>query len=67
VVDAFPVFNQKYGQQLPDGTYQVPAPWQSGLSNVSLASFRCPGMGVERVFCAGVRLILYCRVPTLAK
>ena len=34
-IDAFPVFNRKYGQQLPDGTYQVPAPWQSGLSNVS--------------------------------
>ncbi|KAJ7779749.1 general substrate transporter [Mycena metata] len=30
---AFPQFNQKYGKQLPDGTFQVPAPWQSGLSN----------------------------------
>jgi len=30
---AFPQFNRKYGQQLPDGTYQVPAPWQAGLSN----------------------------------
>ncbi|MCJ1355144.1 MAG: hypothetical protein MMC33_005135 [Icmadophila ericetorum] len=30
---AFPIFNRKYGQQLPDGTYQVPAPWQAGLSN----------------------------------
>ena len=30
---AFPTFNKKYGQQLPDGTYQVPAPWQAGLSN----------------------------------
>jgi SP family general alpha glucoside:H+ symporter-like MFS transporter len=29
----FPQFNRKYGQQLPDGTYQVPAPWQAGLSN----------------------------------
>lgn len=29
----FPQFNKKYGQQLPDGTYQVPAPWQAGLSN----------------------------------
>ena len=36
VADAFPVFNQKYGQELPGGTYQVPAPWQSGLSNVCL-------------------------------
>ena len=30
---AFPQFNQKYGQELPGGTYQVPARWQSGLSN----------------------------------
>ncbi|KAJ7141721.1 sugar transporter family protein [Mycena crocata] len=30
---AFPQFNQKYGEQLPDGTYQIPARWQSGLSN----------------------------------
>ncbi|KAJ7600403.1 MFS transporter [Mycena floridula] len=30
---AFPQFRQKYGEQLPDGTYQITAPWQSGLSN----------------------------------
>jgi SP family general alpha glucoside:H+ symporter-like MFS transporter len=30
---AFPQFNKKYGQMLPDGSYQVPAPWQAGLSN----------------------------------
>jgi MFS transporter, SP family, general alpha glucoside:H+ symporter len=30
---SFPVFNQKYGEKLADGTYQVPAPWQAGLSN----------------------------------
>ncbi|KAI9642695.1 hypothetical protein NHQ30_008426 [Ciborinia camelliae] len=30
---AFPQFNQKYGEQLPDGTWQVPAKWQAGLSN----------------------------------
>jgi hypothetical protein len=35
-IDGFPQFNQKYGQQLSDGTWQVPAPWQAGLSNVSL-------------------------------
>ena len=29
----FPQFNKKYGKKLPDGTYQVPAPWQAGLSN----------------------------------
>ncbi|EPS26913.1 hypothetical protein PDE_01853 [Penicillium oxalicum 114-2] len=30
---SFAQFNEKYGQQLPDGTWQVPASWQSGLSN----------------------------------
>ncbi|KAJ6587619.1 MFS transporter [Mycena vulgaris] len=30
---AFPKFNEKYGEQLADGTFQVPARWQSGLSN----------------------------------
>jgi SP family general alpha glucoside:H+ symporter-like MFS transporter len=30
---AFPAFNRKYGEQLPDGTYQIPARWQAGLSN----------------------------------
>ena len=30
---AFAPFNKKYGEQLPDGTYQVPARWQAGLSN----------------------------------
>ncbi|QKX54108.1 uncharacterized protein TRUGW13939_01191 [Talaromyces rugulosus] len=29
----FTPFNEKYGEQLADGTYQVPARWQSGLSN----------------------------------
>ncbi|KAF2225295.1 putative MFS alpha-glucoside transporter [Elsinoe ampelina] len=30
---AFPQFNEKYGTLGPDGTYQISAPWQSGLSN----------------------------------
>lgn len=30
---AFPPFNRKYGQLQPDGTYQVPASWQAGISN----------------------------------
>ncbi|KXX75596.1 Alpha-glucosides permease MPH3 [Madurella mycetomatis] len=30
---AFPQFNRKYGEQLPDGEWQIPAPWQAGLSN----------------------------------
>ncbi|KAM7212093.1 alpha-glucosides permease MPH3 [Rhypophila decipiens] len=30
---AFPQFNKKYGEQLPNGDFQVAAPWQAGLSN----------------------------------
>ncbi|KAL1839552.1 hypothetical protein VTJ49DRAFT_1415 [Mycothermus thermophilus] len=30
---AFPQFNKKYGEQLPSGEWEVPAPWQAGLSN----------------------------------
>ncbi|KAI1191682.1 general alpha-glucoside permease [Nemania serpens] len=29
---AFPAFQRKYGQQLPDGSYGLSAPWQAGLS-----------------------------------
>ncbi|KAI6779368.1 uncharacterized protein J7T54_000466 [Emericellopsis cladophorae] len=31
---AFPVFNQRYGELLPDGSYQVPAQWQVALTVV---------------------------------
>jgi SP family general alpha glucoside:H+ symporter-like MFS transporter len=30
---AFPAFTKKYGVLTKDGTYQVPARWQAGLSN----------------------------------
>ncbi|KAE9373635.1 maltose permease MAL61 [Stipitochalara longipes BDJ] len=30
---SFKQFNEKYGKQLPNGEWQVPAAWQSGLSN----------------------------------
>jgi len=33
---ALPQFNEKYGVQLADGTYTIPAPWKSGLSNGAL-------------------------------
>jgi SP family general alpha glucoside:H+ symporter-like MFS transporter len=33
---ALPQFNKKYGVPTPDGTYTVPAPWKSGLSNGAL-------------------------------
>lgn len=29
----FPQFKRKYGEQLPDGTWEIPAQWQAGLSN----------------------------------
>ena len=28
-----PQFRQRFGERLPDGTYQVSSAWQSGLSN----------------------------------
>jgi SP family general alpha glucoside:H+ symporter-like MFS transporter len=30
---ALPQFNQRYGESQPDGSYVVPAPWKSALSN----------------------------------
>ncbi|KAL2134714.1 hypothetical protein VTI74DRAFT_11034 [Chaetomium olivicolor] len=30
---AFPQFSKKYGEQLPNGDWEVTAPWQAGLSN----------------------------------
>lgn len=32
---AQPAFSKAYGHKLPNGTYQIPAPWQSGLNNGS--------------------------------
>lgn len=32
---AFPQFNRKFGALAPDGTYQISAPWQSGLANAA--------------------------------
>lgn len=36
---ALPQFNKKYGEQLPDGSYTVSAPWQAGLCECF--SFAC--------------------------
>ena len=33
---ALPAFQLRYGEKLPDGTYQVSAAWQTGLSNGAL-------------------------------
>ena len=32
---AYPEFQKTFGVLQPDGTYQVPAPWQAGLGNAS--------------------------------
>lgn len=29
----FPRFKEKYGEQLSDGSWEIPAPWQAGLQN----------------------------------
>lgn len=31
-----PAFQERFGDQLPDGTYQISAAWQTGLSNGAL-------------------------------
>lgn len=37
---AFPAFNRKYGEQMPDGTYQVPARVRRSAAPVTLSSIR---------------------------
>lgn len=32
-LNAQPAFTRRYGQQLPNGKYEIPASWQAGLSN----------------------------------
>ncbi|OXC60541.1 hypothetical protein AYX13_07084, partial [Cryptococcus neoformans] len=49
---AFPPFNRKYGELQPDGSYQVPARWQAGISNGAqcgqIVGLLLTGLGVER-------------------
>ena len=33
--NAYPSFQRKFGVEQPDGTYQIPAPWQAGMGNGS--------------------------------
>jgi SP family general alpha glucoside:H+ symporter-like MFS transporter len=33
LLNSFPQFKRKYGEQLPDGSWEIPAAWQAGLSN----------------------------------
>ena len=37
MLPGFPPFNRKYGVLTDDGTYQIPARWQAGLSNGAAA------------------------------
>lgn len=32
-LNAQPAFKRRYGERLPKGNYEIPAPWQAGLSN----------------------------------
>lgn len=32
-LNAQPAFTRRYGKKLPSGKYEIPAPWQAGLSN----------------------------------
>ncbi|KAL4961091.1 general substrate transporter [Aspergillus stella-maris] len=49
---AFPQFQEKYGVQLDDGTYSIPAKWQLGLNLVALVGLMlgtfCNGWASER-------------------
>ncbi|KAK5077351.1 hypothetical protein LTR64_005168 [Lithohypha guttulata] len=49
---AFPPFNRKYGELQSDGTYQVPAAWQAGISNGAqcgqIIGLFLTGWGVEK-------------------
>ncbi|KAL1865140.1 hypothetical protein VTK73DRAFT_5465 [Phialemonium thermophilum] len=72
---AFAPFNRKYGELQPDGTYQVPARWQSGLSNGAqcgqIIGLLLTGLGVERfgyrrfilailIYQCGITTIFFC-------
>ena len=50
---AQPAFREHYGRQQPDGSYQIPAAWQSGLNNGSnvgqMLGLLIAGGVVERV------------------
>ncbi|KAH7082384.1 trehalose transporter [Paraphoma chrysanthemicola] len=49
---AFPPFNRKYGELQENGTYEVPARWQAGISNGAqcgqILGLLLTGWGVER-------------------
>ncbi|GAA6037594.1 hypothetical protein JCM8097_006131 [Rhodosporidiobolus ruineniae] len=57
---AQPQFQQKYGEQLPDGSYSITAPWQTGLSNAArcgeIVGLTINGYVVDRFGCRKVMM-----------
>lgn len=47
---AFPAFNHDFGSQLPNGDYQVPSAWQSGLMNGAQAGSML-GLFINGIMC----------------
>lgn len=47
---AFPPFNHDFGDQLPDGQYQVSSAWQSGLMNGAQAGSML-GLVINGIMC----------------
>ncbi|ODN95190.1 MFS transporter, SP family, general alpha glucoside:H+ symporter [Cryptococcus wingfieldii CBS 7118] len=64
---AFEPFNRKFGVELADGTFQVPARWQTGLSNGAqcgqVIGLLVNGLFTERY---GYRKVLMCSLVWLA-
>ncbi len=40
---AYPTFQEKFGERLATGKYQLPAQWQSALCKLLLAQLPCEG------------------------
>ncbi|OAA59725.1 sugar transporter [Niveomyces insectorum RCEF 264] len=72
---AFTPFNEKYGELQPNGSYQVPARWQAGISNGAqcgqIIGLLLTGICVERfgyrlfilgciIYQAGITTIFFC-------
>ncbi|KAK5691860.1 hypothetical protein LTR97_011031 [Elasticomyces elasticus] len=64
---AQPAFREAYGHRLPDGTYQISAPWQSGLNNGSnigqMIGLLVAGVLVERFGFRKTMMVALVSVP----
>ena len=63
---AFPPFAKKYGKPISDGSYQVPAGWQTGLmdgsqvgSMIGLAinGIMCDAIGYKKTYMIGLAMM----------